>query len=145
VSVDHAVRDIFRHLRKPSKHRAQSRKGKNSLQPPSMSRLLGPARPSWPWEAAKPIFSKFEDKSPGRAVEEASKVAFLQPTHRYRILCRSREPPRTVYLAARPDLMLIASIVIVALWLFVCDVMLALCKKYVSTVPFPKSDSNIYI
>jgi hypothetical protein len=127
---DHAVRDIFRRLRKPSKHRGLARKGKTGLQPPPLSRLHGgPARPVWPWEAKKSGATKIEDKSPGRAVEEATKAGFLQPAHRYRILCRAKDTPRTMYFAIRPDLMLVASIIIVAVWLFVCDMMLAICRK----------------
>jgi len=128
-TVDRAMRDIFRHMgnRKPSHNGViVARKGKNGLQPPTMSPLLEPTRPSWPWED-----SGHEDKSPGRAVEQASTPAFLKPSHRYRILCKSRDLPRASYLVARPDLMLIVSILIVAVWLFVCDVILTMCRRLV--------------
>ncbi|KAF2435686.1 hypothetical protein EJ08DRAFT_285397 [Tothia fuscella] len=130
-SFNQAVRNVLRRTKKlchgHSKEVVISQRAKSSLEPPTASPLHGPSRPTWPWEGFE-----HQDRSPGRAVEKASKPQFLHASHRYRIMCRSKDVPRAVVLAARPDLMLVASIIIVAIWLFVCDMLLAICRNYFS-------------
>jgi len=116
MPIDIAVRKLFRQWKKPSDDKTIALPSLAS-EKPTMIRLLSPARPAWPWE-----HSEDEDKSPGRAVEQRSASAFLEPAQRYRILCRSRTAHGEYNFAGRPELMLLAGLIFVVICMTTFDI-----------------------
>lgn len=106
-SIDKAVRKLFRQWKEPIEKATTSTK---------MAHVLAPIRPTWPWEQ-----SKNDDKSPGRNVQHTSEPAFLEPAQQYRILCRSKNTPNEFSLAGRPELMLLAGLMIVVVCMTLFD------------------------
>jgi hypothetical protein len=112
---DKAVRKLFRQWKIPSEGKVMARP---SLPTENLARgrVLDPTRPTWPWE-----HSEDEDKSPGRAVEQARAPVFLEPAQRYRILCRSRTIQSEYTFAGRPELVLLAGLVFVFFCMTIFD------------------------
>jgi hypothetical protein len=115
MSKDKAVRKLFRQWKEPSEGKTMARPSL-STETQTEGRLLDPTRPTWPWE-----HSEDEDKSPGRIVEQTPAPAFLEPAQRYRILCRSRTTQREYPFAQRPEIMLLAGLILVVICMTIFD------------------------
>jgi hypothetical protein len=115
MRADSAVRKLFRQWKSESNSQNMAHP---TLQPekPTQHRALAPARPTWPWE-----HSADEDKSPGRVLDRTSRPAFLEPAQRYRILCRSRNTPNEYNFSGRPELILLAGLILVVVIMTVFD------------------------
>lgn len=110
MSIEKAVRKLFWQWKEPVEETT------TSMRTPNKDHILAPTRPTWPWEQ-----SQNEDRSPGRNVQHTSEPAFLEPAQRYRILCRSRNTPNEYSFADRPELMLLAGLIIVVVCMTLFD------------------------
>jgi len=115
MRTDRAVRKLFRQWKRESDSQKMAHPNLQS-EKPTKHRALAPARLTWPWE-----HSAGEDKSPGRVLDRTSTPAFLEPAQRYRILCRSRNTPSEYNFAGRPELMLLAGLILVVVIMTVFD------------------------
>ncbi|TLD25925.1 hypothetical protein E2P81_ATG09582 [Venturia nashicola] len=116
---DKAVQKLFRQWKQSN---GETTAFKSS---PNRERILAPIRPTWPWEQAQN-----DDKSPGRNTQQTSQPAFLEPAQRYRILCRSRNTPNEYSLAGRPELTLLAGLIIVVVCMTIFDVVVVAWRGY---------------
>ncbi|KAE9967099.1 hypothetical protein EG328_008407 [Venturia inaequalis] len=116
---DRAVKNLFHQWKEPNEETT------TSTRTPNREPILPPARPTWPWEQ-----SQNEDKSPGREVQHTSEPAFLEPAQRYRILCRSRNTPNENSFAGRPELILLAGLIIVVVCMTLVDTVVVAWRGY---------------
>lgn len=63
-------------------------------------------------------------------MQYAPEPAFLEPAQRYRILCRSRNAPNEYSFAGRPELVLLAALIIVVVCMTLFDMVVVAWRGY---------------